>query len=341
MANACNAPAPASPLEHDVLDPTRYNLLCEFAVRHPAFHRAELESVLSLSDIVIGRDCTVVEFPSNPRHHGCDHDGEEGGEVADAAVIDEKAGDKTDSSKLKKRPREDAASKQAQPGRRSFLVLSFPRSALGTLFRHDIYTNSNASTSTESQTLLPDVRSMLSRCVLLRSVIELWGMGISVDSCADSVRRYAACPVNANHLRQYHQTGPNNDEEEDEGGGDRERGGERDGRDGRTWKMTVHTLGCKFDREEQNALRSQFAFLNFGGTVRMEAPDDEYIFIREMSLDARGGPLSTPERPPLAAYFGRILGGSGTGGRVWIPSTASRIEPTSARPAWTPSSAWS
>ena len=73
--------------------------------------------------------------------------------------------------------------------------------------------------------------------------------------------------------------------------------------------MTVHTLGCKFDREEQNALRSQFAFLNFGGTVRMEAPDDEYIFIREMSLDARGGPLSTPERPPLAAYFGRILGG--------------------------------
>ena len=94
----------------DRLDPTRYNLLCEFAVRHPSFHRAELESVLSLSDIVIGRDCDVVELPSNPRHHDCDHD-EEG-----RAIMDEKKDkDKGESEggRSKKRPRGDAASKQA------------------------------------------------------------------------------------------------------------------------------------------------------------------------------------------------------------------------------------
>lgn len=304
----------------DRLDPTRYNLLCEFAVRHPTFHRAELESVLSLSDIVIGRDCDVVELPCNPRHHDCDHDGE-GRAIRDEQKDKDKDKGESEGVRSKKRPRGDATSKQAPaPGQRSFLVLSFPLSAVGSRFRHDIYSSSEkdaddqTSACTKTPTPLPDVRSMLARCVLLRSVIELWGMGISVDRCADSVRRYAANSVHAAHLRQYHQTGPNSDSNGEEGGGDKS----REKGDGRTWKMTVHTLGCKFDREEQNALRSQFAFLNFGGTVRMDGPDDEYILIREMSLDAKGGPLSTPERPPLAAFFGRILGGVGRNWRAGL-----------------------
>jgi len=183
---------------------------------------------------------------------------------------------------------------------RAFTILSFPRSAVGTKFRHDIYPSSSSSSSPDQQTTTPppDIKAVLSRCVLIRSVIELWGAGISVASCAASVRRYAQRQVNAAHLSTHHQESTD-----------------------RSWKMTVHTLGSKYNREEQNAMRSQFAFLNFGGTVKMEAPDDEYILIREMSLNAKGGPVYPrlsnvreliPEndaRPPLAAYFGRILGG--------------------------------
>ena len=51
------------------LDPQRYNILVEFVHRHLDFHRAELESVLSMYDIVIGRDCSEVTLPKNCGHY--------------------------------------------------------------------------------------------------------------------------------------------------------------------------------------------------------------------------------------------------------------------------------
>ena len=298
----------------NALDPRRYNLLCEFAIRHTAFHRAELESVLSLWNIVIGRDCEVVELPSNPDHH----DAAAAAAPLPLSKVDNEAGDTKGANVhqgapvevSKKRPRDDADSKGGAPSgstpphhaantkqaSRSFLILTFPRSALGTQFRHDIYACNN-NNEDQSRKNLPDIKEMLSRCVLIRSVVELWGAGISIEECASSVQSYAANATNATNIAKHHQSTD------------------------RSWKITVHTLGSKYNRDEQNAMRDHFAFLNYGGTVQMNAPDDEYIFIREMSLNTKGGPLyprlsevkelipENDRRPPLAAYFGRILGG--------------------------------
>ena len=57
-------------LPHD-----RYNVLLEFAHVHVDFHRPELDSVLSMHDIVIGRDCTEIPLPlvgvvEGDREHG-------------------------------------------------------------------------------------------------------------------------------------------------------------------------------------------------------------------------------------------------------------------------------
>lgn len=83
-------------------------------------------------------------------------------------------------------------------------------------------------------------------------------------------------------------------------------------------------------------MRSKFSFLDFPGKVRMKDPDDEYLFIREVELDGQGGAVyprhsginrrlipANDARPPLACYFGRVLGGKSLG-RNWRGSN--RIE---------------
>lgn len=150
--------------------------------------------------------------------------------------------------------------------------------------------------------------SSLSRCTLIRSVVELWGAGVDIDDCVTSIK-------NGNAL-QRHQSGKhlghsNNKKYEE-----------------RTWKIYVHTLGSTHTRDEQNDMRSKFSFLSFPGKVQMKDSDDEYLFIREVELDNKGGAVYPrhsdskqiiPEndaRPPLACYFGRVLG-SNTLGRNW------------------------
>lgn len=104
----------------------------------------------------------------------------------------------------------------------------------------------------------------------------------------------------------------------------------------RTWSILVHTLGSTYTREEQNDMRSAFAFLDLPGKVQMRDPDDEYLFIREVELDGKGGAVyprhsginkqiipENDSRPPLACYFGRVLGSNGLG-RNWRGSN--RIE---------------
>ena len=71
-------------------------------------------------------------------------------------------------------------------------------------------------------------------------------------------------------------------------------------------------------------MRAHFAFLDLKGPVQMVEPTNEFILIRETELDSMGGPLYPrrglgkvliPEndaRPPLAVYFGRILGNGRT-----------------------------
>lgn len=192
--------------------------------------------------------------------------------------------------------------------RRPFVIISFPMESEGVQFSFDIkdvrddIDKDTASTCEASRAAMrrtppPTVAEILSRCALVKSVAELWGAGSTIDECAESVRALTAHPVGRRTVRRCLSSE-------------------------RSWKMTVHTLGSTYSREEQGAMRAKFAFLDFPGEVKMKGFSDEYIMIREIELDARGSPRyprhglkkelrpDNDSRPPLAVYFGRILGGS-------------------------------
>lgn len=188
------------------------------------------------------------------------------------------------------------------------MLLSFPWSSIGSRF------SVSDNDENEKKQKAINLVSALARCTLIRSVIELWGAGTTFDDCIKSSQDGNAF--------QRHQEG-------------KHLGSGATKYDERSWKITVHTLGTTFTREEQNIMRSKFSFLNFPGRVQMKNPDDEYLFIREVELDAEGGAVFPrhsginkeiiPEnaaRLPLACYFGRILGGSSLG-RNW---RANRLE---------------
>lgn len=160
------------------------------------------------------------------------------------------------------------------------------------------------------------ITTCLSRCVLIKSVLELWGVGNNIYECAEEVKKLVdsnelACADNGgacvaglqrkavNHPVQQHCI---------EGS--------------KSWKLTIYTFGSKYSREEQSTMRSQFSFLPFTGEVKMDNPDSEFMLIREVEVDVKGGALyprhgpgrtiieENDQRPPLAIYFGRaILGG--------------------------------
>jgi tRNA (guanine10-N2)-methyltransferase len=190
---------------------------------------------------------------------------------------------------IKPLPNDDSDSKFVRP----FRILSFPWSAVGSKF----------SISTDAKEMGKkriNLVSSLARCTLIRSVIELWGAGSSIDDCVKAIQN--------GNCQKRHQLG-------------KHLGDAATKYEDRTFKITVHTLGSTYTREEQNTMRSQFSFLNFPGQVQMKNPNDEYLFIREVELDDRGGAIYPrhsgenreiiPEndaRPPLGCYFGRVLG---------------------------------
>ena len=261
---------------NEILDPTRYNILIEFVHRHLDFHRAELESVLAMHNILIGRDCIEVNLPKNNGH----------------TVI--KSNDITDceDSIIISRP---------------FMILSFTYDYARNKFNIDsddtviadeitIMEEKTSFTKTHHNNNKPTIASILSRCTLIRCALELWATGEDFDSCALSLKKLNENEIGKQLLSRYM------DEES-------------------TWKITVHTLGSKYDREEQNAMRFKFAFIDFPGKIRMQDPTHEFLIIREISLSDKGGPIYPrvglkkeiiPEHdalPPLAVYYGRILGG--------------------------------
>lgn len=167
---------------------------------------------------------------------------------------------------------------------RSFLILSF--SSCGASYKNE----------EEEERLILDA---LSQCVLARGVIELWAADKDVHECAAQVKSLSSQVGTAtNKLVKKHCI----DQE-------------------KSWKFTIATIGTKYSREEQNQIRSKFAFLPFAGPVVMDGPEEEYVLIKEVELDGCGSPLYPrfghsgnliPEndaRPPLAVYFGRVLGG--------------------------------
>mmetsp|Transcript_3049 Transcript_3049/g.4505 ORF Transcript_3049/g.4505 Transcript_3049/m.4505 type:complete len:541 (+) Transcript_3049:115-1737(+) len=179
---------------------------------------------------------------------------------------------------------------------RPFLMLSFPCELKGPRFHleEEEATNSNEQES---------IASILSRCILVRSVIELWGIGTTIEDCVDCSKQWKESCLGKEIFGKHSDSS-------------------------KSWKLTIHTLGSTFTRQEQNDMRLNFKFFDFKGPVKMKEPTSEYIMIREVELSSLGSAVyprqdcskkTIPEneaRPPLAVYFGRILGqGRATKGR--------------------------
>ena len=197
-------------------------------------------------------------------------------------------------------PIDTGSHNQPNAMRRPFKILSFSfGSIIGGKF--------SISEEEEKKDKAINLVSALARCTLIRSVIELWGSGTSISDCVQSIKD--------GNASQRHQQG-------------KHLGSSCKKYEDRTWKIIVHTLGSTHTREEQNDMRASFSFLEFPGKVKMIDPDDEYLFIREVELDNKGGAVhprhsdtkqiipENDDRPPLANYFGRVLGSSSLG-RNW------------------------
>eukprot|EP00934_Nitzschia_sp_Nitz4_P005528 Nitzschia sp. Nitz4//scaffold74_size92883//19417//21099//NITZ4_004816-RA/size92883-processed-gene-0.3-mRNA-1//1//CDS//3329557574//5518//frame0 len=211
-------------------------------------------------------------------------------------------------------PNADIASESSDPitvenykHERPFVVLSFPRSFVD--LEHlstDIHSSKwKAELKTSAKKMTPaEIGEMLNRCTLVRSVVELWGYATDMDLCAEKTKAFTTAPAPSLEATIFSNVSSAE----------------------KSWKVTVHTLGSKYTREEQDEMRRKFSYLGFEGPVQMEGFDNEFILLREVEMDSFGNPLYPrhekkkiiPEndaRPPLGVYFGRVVNGLRTRGR--------------------------
>ena len=104
--------------------------------------------------------------------------------------------------------------------RRPFLILSFKKG----------FKSSQCFVGDVEEKAEPPQRTLatiiMSRCTLVRSVVELWGSGSTMDACVNGIRQWIESPPGKDIF-------------------------ETNASETRTWKTTVHTLGTRYTREEQ------------------------------------------------------------------------------------------
>ena len=247
-------------------DEERYLVLVEFAHRHLDFLMQELEAILEMNGVVLGSDECRLEPLENQS-------------VFDQTI--QSLSNKDGFQKLAKRP---------------FALLSFPAESKWAPDADKIM-KSNTPNENQNHSCIGTV--LLERCVLVRNVIELWGMATTIEGCAAQVKSWTHASPRGKRIwqRQRHVD--------------------------RSWKVSVHTLGARYKLEEQAAMRDHFSFLDFEGPGQMKDATDEYILIREVELDYQGGAIfprvddrkqlipDHDARPPLCCFFGRIMGQPG------------------------------
>lgn len=179
--------------------------------------------------------------------------------------------------------------------RRPYTILSFPSKEATRLSTKSLEDTSNLKLKSSSL----GIAEILSDCTLVRSVTELWGFASTINECVASTKAWKTKSKIGKKTFGF------------------------TSKEDQSWKLTVRTLGLKYNREEQATMRSKFSDLGFLGPVKMEEPDNEYILIKELEMDGKASVLYPrydvhknfiPEndaRPPLAVYFGRVLGGPG------------------------------
>ena len=261
---------------HNYLDPSKYYVLVEFAVRHLDFQIAELVSVLNMhhidvmnhndTDQATKRDddsaccCTLIPLPNDDQYPSHRHQTYSKSSTTTSP---------TDNDNGRNRQGHNFST-----GTRPFAILSMD---YGSPFV-PLDAKINSLNSTEYQNNHDDRKDIasiiLSRCTLVRSVIELWGMATSVHECAQVTKRQCVVPqsttttTNVRNVLYQIQSVP-----------------------AKSWKMTIHTLGSTYTREDQDAMRHEFTLqLPFHGTVQMKDPNNEFVVIREIELDSNGSP---------------------------------------------------
>ena len=182
--------------------------------------------------------------------------------------------------------------------KRPFVILSFPGKDWGL---HSTSVAFERWSSSDVKSKKVGVAEMLSRCTLIKSVVELWGCAVEMDDCASQVMGWVKGSLGRKIFERVSDAT-------------------------QSWKLSIHTLGTKFKREEQDEMRKKFSYVGFNGPVKMKDPENEYILIREVEMDGKGNPLypryhngkniihENALRPPLSCYFGRLLCGSRKGG---------------------------
>lgn len=303
--------------DHD--DEDEYLCLVEFSHKHLDFLLPELISVLEMNGIGI----------LNNNHDNTDAQ-------ASTTTLE----DKNDTQKWRTMcriiplPNERSYQQETKAApRRPFLILAFSsdyywkrkrrQKAIQDLTNEtQEATNKNDNTATNDDNDNhedPDIATVLSRCVLVRRVIELWGKpGTTIEETAHNTRQWI-------HGKNSNDGGELKDQQsvskQQQKGTIGKSIFEKACDPSQSWKITIHTLGSKFTRQEQNTMRANFAFLDLPGPVQMKNFTHEFLLIRETELDPTGSPLYPrhghlgkgniiPEhdaRLPLACYFGRIL----------------------------------
>lgn len=176
---------------------------------------------------------------------------------------------------------------------RPFLLLSLPFDS--PWIPEEDRTAGATGTTTTTTTTTTSIAEMLStRCTMVRNVMELWATGRTIEECAQSTQLWLQTKAGQRRFATV-----------------------RDA----SWKLSIHTLGSTYTREEHGTMRAHFAFLPLQGPVQMQNPANEFVLIREVELDALGNPLyprysetkqliaENDTRPPLACYFLRALCG--------------------------------
>lgn len=177
---------------------------------------------------------------------------------------------------------------------RPYLILSFPSKDAERLSANPHIGKWDFATKVDKNS---GIAESLSRCTLVKSIIELWGSSSSIEGCASATESWV---TKTNLGKSIF---------------------ERESAASKSWKLTVHTLGTKYSREDQEDMRKKFSYLGFDGQVKMKEPDNEYILIREVEMDGKASPLhanggtDNGDLPALGFYFGRLLGGKSKKGR--------------------------
>ena len=186
------------------------------------------------------------------------------------------------------------------------------------------------------------IAEILSKCTLVKSVVELWSCTTTLEKCVQQTQTFLNlasvewskndndCNASASlfyqnlHKLLYEQkpallTTTSNDDNQDQ---------DPEQQQFNSWKMDIHTLGQKLPREDQDTMRKAFSPIldDIPGPVQLKHPDMEFLLIHEIELDHKGSPVIQQQQQqpksksseseqlqlepePLAFYFGRVLGG--------------------------------